>query len=454
MAEEFAGVDFNEERLEKRFIKTMGTLARDPRRSIYGSSANRPEAKAVYNLLGNEKFDIEEVLKAHRAATIRRMEGRPLIFAVQDTTSVNYNSQKEMEGNGCIAEQTLGVNIHTCLAVTPEGIVLGVLDQMGFNRKEPKDTKLTLEQQKSRPIEEKESFRRLTTMKRSDRDIPKDIKVLHISGREGDIYELFDTAAQSGRLFLIRIVQNRMTVGNTRIPDKIRRTQCKGRVKVRIPRDSRNNKKERETVLEIRYDGYEIKRPQTKDKNEALLPLLKVNIVYVREEAPSKGTEAIEWFLMTNEEAASSEAAYEKVEQYIQRWKIERFHYVLKSGCKVEKLQERSMTRMKALILMYSVIAVYIINLTYIARLNPELSCEVMFEEAEWKLLYCAAKRTKKAPDKPHTIKEAVEYISWMGGPKRAPGDGPPGVKTIWIGLQKLYTLLDYRELFEFMGQV
>jgi len=36
------------------------------------------------------------------------MEGHPLIFAVQDTTSVNYNSQKEMEGNGYIAEQTMG----------------------------------------------------------------------------------------------------------------------------------------------------------------------------------------------------------------------------------------------------------------------------------------------------------------------------------------------------------
>jgi hypothetical protein len=36
---------------------------------------------------------------------------------------------------------------------------------------------------------------------------------------------------------------------------------------------------------------------------------------------------------------------------------------------------------------------------------------------------------------------------------KTAPGDGPPGVKTIWKGLQKLYTLLDYRELFDFVGQ-
>jgi hypothetical protein len=44
-------------------------------------------------------------------------------------------------------------------------------------------------------------------------------------------------------------------------------------------------------------------------------------------------------------------------------------------------------------------------------------------------------------------VKEAVDYLGWLGGPERAPGDGPPGVKTtIWIGLIKLYILLAYRE--------
>jgi hypothetical protein len=43
-------------------------------------------------------------------------------------------------------------------------------------------------------------------------------------------------------------------------------------------------------------------------------------------------------------------------------------------------------------------------------------------------------------------IKEAVDYLGWLGGPKRAPSDGPPGVKTIWIGLMKLHILLAYRE--------
>jgi hypothetical protein len=130
----------------------------------------------------------------------------------------------------------------------------------------------------------------------------------------------------------------------------------------------------------------------------------------------------------------------------MRRRKIERFHYVLKSGCVIEKLQERSMDKTTALILMYSVIAVMILNMTYAARLTPDLPCSLLVGEDEWKLLYCAANKTKKEPKKPYAIKEAVDYLGRLGGPKRAPSDGPPGVKTIWIGLMKLYILLAYRD--------
>jgi hypothetical protein len=107
------------------------------------------------------------------------------------------------------------------------------------------------------------------------------------------------------------------------------------------------------------------------------LPSLPVTILYVKEENPPEGIKAIEWFLMTNEEAGSFEAVYEMAGYYMRRWKIERFHYVLKNGCKIEELRERYMEKRKALILMYSVIAVFIINLTYIR--GYILSCPVRY---------------------------------------------------------------------------
>jgi hypothetical protein len=93
-------------------------------------------------------------------------------------------------------------------------------------------------------------------------------------------------------------------------------------------------------------------------------------------------------------------------------------------------------------------------HLTCLGRVYPDLPCPVLFDEEEWKLWYCLAKRTKEVPRKAYTIKEAVDYAGWLGGPKRAPSDGPPGVKTIWLGLQKFYTLFDYRDMFNFAGQV
>ncbi|GHT60214.1 IS4 family transposase [Spirochaetia bacterium] len=447
IGEEFAGLDFHSIRLEKRFIRTMETLIKQPDKSIWYSSEDRAEAKAIYRMLGNEAFDREEIAQAHRRATIRRMaEYGGTILAVQDTTGVNYDNHLKTEGIGYISDKTLGLNVHTCLAVTADGLVLGVLDQSSYNRPEAKDDSATHDSKKIRPIEEKESFRWLETLERSTADIPDRIKVVTVCDREGDMYEFFAKAASLNEPLLIRIVQNRMTVENKRILDEIQKKKCQGRVGVTIPRDSRNSIPEREAVLQLRYAQFAVKRPHILNPVKSLPDSVTMNIIYVKEEHPPKGNKPIEWFLATTEPVTTPEEAYEKVGYYIQRWKIERFHYVLKSGCVIEKLQERSVERTTTLILMYSVIAVMILSMTYAGRLTPDLPCSMLLEKEEWELLFCVANKTKTTPESPYSVAEAITYLGQLGGPKRAPSDGPPGVKTIWIGLMKLYTLLAYRE--------
>jgi hypothetical protein len=74
------------------------------------------------------------------------------------------------------------------------------------------------------------------------------------------------------------------------------------------------------------------------------------------------------------------------------------------------------MDKTKLLVLKYSVIAVGIMNMTYIARIRPQEPCTIFFGEEEWKALYCAANKTKEATRKPCSIKEAVIYIGRLGG--------------------------------------
>jgi hypothetical protein len=182
---------------------------------------------------------------------------------------------------------------------------------------------------KKRPIEAKESNRWLTTMGNAEVGVPAGVRMIHVCDREGDMYELFDHAVQNDRLFLIRIVQNRMTVENERILDEIRKKPCAGRIHTVIPRDSRRGLKERETVLEVRYAQFEVKKPHIQSGNKALLASIPVNVLYVKEETPPHGIDPIAWFLMTNEPVGSGDEAYEKVSYYIQRWKMAQ----LRSAC-------------------------------------------------------------------------------------------------------------------------
>ena len=308
------------------------------------------------------------------------------------------------------------------------------------------DSTRTHDSKKTRVLSEKESFRWVQTLGSSTLAVPESVHVVTVCDREGDMYELFDEAITTCRSFLIRIVQNRKTVENTKILDEIRVKPSVGKIKATIPRDSRRGFKEREADLQIRYGSFQIQRPLILNKIKYLKASHDVQVIYVQEEQHDKTIEPIEWFLMTNEPVIDGTAAYEKALWYMQRWKVEQFHHVLKSGCAVEKLQARSMEKTKTLVLMYSIIAAAIMSITFIARIYPLLPCTVCFEKDEWEVLYCVANKTKAPPENPYTIVEAVEYLSWLGGPKRAPSDGPPGVKTIWIGLNKLNTLLAYRD--------
>jgi hypothetical protein len=116
----------------------METLSKHPERSIFTSSSCRSEAKAIYRLLNNDHFDLGEVLQAHKAATTKRVReyGHRVILAVQDTTGVNYSGHKKTENLGYFCDKSLGINVHTCLAVTIDGVVLGVLDQSYITRQE------------------------------------------------------------------------------------------------------------------------------------------------------------------------------------------------------------------------------------------------------------------------------------------------------------------------------
>ena len=240
----------------------------------------------------------------------------PLLPLIMAGSSEIFNAFGVHAALGYVCEQTLGVNIHSCLAVTVDGLVSGVSAQSSYNRAQPSDNTRTHDSKKVEPLEEKESCRWVQTPGGSTETLPEGIHVVTVCDREGDMYELFDGAESKGQAFLIRIVQNRKTVENGKILDEIRAKPCMGRVKTVIPRNSRAGVKEREAVLQIRYGRFGIKRPSILNKVKHLKATREATVIYVREEPRNESTEPVEWFLMTNEKVDNVEDAYEKAEVY------------------------------------------------------------------------------------------------------------------------------------------
>jgi hypothetical protein len=121
---------------------------------------------------------------------------------------------------------------------------------------------------------------------------------------------------------------------------------------------------------------------------------------------------------------------------------VERYHYVMKSGCRVEQLQLETGQRLMRALATYALVAWRILWMTYEARVHPQDSCEKIVQELQWKVLYVKVKKTTQLPATPPTVHEVVRWIAQLRGFLGRKHDGEPGVKTLWRGLRQLATMV------------
>ena len=82
------------------------------------------------------------------------------------------------------------------------------------------------------------------------------------------------------------------------------------------------------------------------------------------------------------------------------------------------------------------VVAQHIARLMRLGRSCPDLDAQLIFEPYEWKAAYILNKQ--KLPSKPPTFNEVVRLVIRLGGSLARTSDGEPGVKTIWLGMQRI----------------
>jgi hypothetical protein len=443
-AEEFAEVDFIDERLNYRCQKLAEALGQQPTASINQACEDWADSKAAYRFFENPDVSPEQILHPHSERSVERMKGYKIVLAIQDTTFFNYTHHPETQGLGEIGTKVTnqrGFGLHSTLAVAPSGQPLGMLTQAYVERPVGKAAR-TPEETKALPIEEKESYRWLEALEKTIQMAPEGVKVVTVCDREADIYELFALAQKLHAPLLVRATENRCLEADEAktLWPKLEQQSIQGELSVQI--NGNDKRKQRQATVSIRFCSITLRPPWRPAPQK--LPLITLQAIFVREDNPPKNLaelgdhEPIEWMLLTNTQVNDFEGALQVVAWYCCRWQIEVFHKIIKSGCRVENCLLQTASRLQNYITLMCIVAWRLHWLTYINRTDPDSPCTQILTTIEWQALYLRIHKSTKFPQTPPSTHQAVRWIAQLGGFLGRKSDGEPGITTIWRGWQRL----------------
>jgi len=460
---ELGGADFGDPRLDERLRRLVAQKWQKPQASF--SAGGQAAAMAASRFFTNEKVSQEKILAPHRQRIVERIgtEGHRQVLLLQDTTECDYTSHPKLVGAGPLAGiKRRGFFAHNHLVITPEHLPLGLWDTLIYARDDEGHG-----QAKERahwPIEEKESFRWLLGYRHAC-DLASQVpatQIVSVSDRESDIYELFAEYAQRRAdqrpvaELLIRNKDDRALApwdeAEAAPPGKIRAQLAAaaplGTVAFDVPAATRLQKTKahgpqsvertaRRVVQEIRALRLRLRPPSRPAPGGGPLPVVEITVVEAREIHPPPGEPPLVWVLLTTLPVETLAQAQAVLELYRVRWEIELFHRILKSGCRMEELQQRFDFTLAPAILLCMLVAWRLLYVMHLGRAVPDLPCDVVFDADEWQPVVVVL-QGRAALATPPTLAEMIRLVAQLGGYLGRKKDPPPGMKCLWLGLVRV----------------
>ncbi len=420
----------------------MRRFAQHPTESVPQASTSASESQSIYRFWANKRVKPEQILASHRVSVVERANGQAVVLAIQDTTDLDFSGLKQTSGLGFIHQsQQQGIKVHSCFAVSGGGEPLGLLHQHTWTRNERSGKR---NERRKKATCDKESGRWLDTLRAAEVGIDESMCLVHVGDREADIYDLFVQPRRAHSHLLIRAEHNRKVQHELDylIPT-LEQAPILGQQTIDLERNP--ERPARRATLTLRGMQVTIAVPRPHKGPNQCQPVT-LNVLRVEEASVPTEGKPIRWLLLTPLPIDSLEQAWRCVRWYSLRWLIERFHFTLKSGCRIEALQLETAQRLLNALATYSIVAWRLMRLVYRARLCPDDSCERVLQPVEWKLLrrkFEPQNRSKKPP----TIRQAVRWIAQLGGFLARTADGEPGLKRLWRGLGVLHHLLQGAQL-------
>jgi len=457
--DEMKTAKLNDKRLNQRLAEVLSQLAARPTASIPAACGGRAEMVAAYRFCENEKTSFEAVLQPHRDATRQRMAVQPVVILPQDTTEIDLTRpEQQVAGAGPLdGGSRRGALLHVLDAFTPDGTPLGTLHATAWVRdEEPVCAGLSRAERAAIPIEEKESHRWLVTLQQAREEAQHcpATQFICVADSESDIYEVLVEGTREPRCcdWIVRACEDRAllcdggeSIGGNYLRECVleqpvlfgKTIHIRGR-QAKISCDTRGRRqprKSREAELVVRAVRVTLRPPHRRDRK---LPPIALNVVLVSEVNPPPDDVPVEWLLVTSLPIDTVEQVGQILQYYSVRWMIEVYFRVLKSGCRVEERQFEHLDRLLTCLGVYMIVAWRTLYVCRLGRSCPEISCEAVFEPAEWKSVWKVVRR-EDPPAEPPALGVFVRMVAQLGGYVNRKRDDPPGPQTVWIGLQRMH---------------
>ncbi len=250
---------------------------------------------------------------------------------------------------------------------------------------------------------------------------------------------------------MIRAAQDRCVDASVgKLSALVRSQEVAGEFRTQVAK--RGNQPAQEATLSVRWTRTTLCPPRRRTSASEALPAVEVYLVWVMETDPPDDVTPLEWLLITNVKVSNFSDALQRIDWYKQRWQIEVYFKVLKSGTKVEQVHLETKDRLLRYIALLSVIAWRLYWLTLINRHAPDAECTHVLHEQEWKALYCMTHKTQTLPEKIPTVSEVVLWIAKLGGFLGRKSDGKPGVTVLWRGWHRLKDISNTFAIFHNAG--
>jgi hypothetical protein len=399
----------------------------------FSQSMGNSFRQTVASIFARQDMDPKQMLSGHLQRTLARVAASEseYIIAVQDTTYYNYSGHQAMSGLGDIQGKVRGLLQHNVLLLDAVGVPLGLLAQQYWTRKGGKDL----------PPDDKESNKWHNGLSAINEHLSQSSQtVVAVEDREGDIFSLFKAERHPNIELLVRVHQPRnLEVIDQqqvhKLPQVYPHLSDYGQFTVTIERQNRAV----QLVLNLRagavnvYPDKDLSPSKHKTQGFSLVVAQEVACIDLKTQhvLPPPEEPAL-WYLLSSLPINSLEQIQRVVQFYALRWRIERFHYTLKSGAlNVETLQFDDIHTLINSLAFYSVVAWQLLSLTYAIREDPNQSAHVLFDPSELQLLQTMTSKTILS------LGDAVLALGRIVGFAPSKKQPFPGVKVLATALER-----------------